>query len=192
MNNATVNKCVLGQIGFQSELKDELGLDVTSLGGSIQEEGFKCYARIDGVSKTVNFLVGGCQQKLLTFKYEVPEHWVEKYGLNQNGNHYSVGGTNRITIGNDQIWLHSQSCETSQSLGVQILKSSITGKYLLAGRAVDSDDNGGSNFQHKAIIGSGTESTNVLPMPFRQSGICLLYTSPSPRDVEESRMPSSA
>ena len=24
------------------------------------------------------------------------------------------------------------------------------------------------------------------------SGICLLYTSPSPRDVEESRMPSSA
>ena len=26
----------------------------------------------------------------------------------------------------------------------------------------------------------------------RQSSICLLYTSPSPRDVEESRMPSSA
>ena len=25
-----------------------------------------------------------------------------------------------------------------------------------------------------------------------QSNICLLYTSPSPRDVEESRMPSSA
>ena len=26
----------------------------------------------------------------------------------------------------------------------------------------------------------------------RMSGVCLLYTSPSPRDVEESRMPSSA
>ena len=26
----------------------------------------------------------------------------------------------------------------------------------------------------------------------KQSVICLLYTSPSPRDVEESRMPSSA
>ena len=25
-----------------------------------------------------------------------------------------------------------------------------------------------------------------------KSGFCLLYTSPSPRDVEESRMPSSA
>ena len=27
---------------------------------------------------------------------------------------------------------------------------------------------------------------------YRASNICLLYTSPSPRDVEESRMPSSA
>ena len=27
---------------------------------------------------------------------------------------------------------------------------------------------------------------------FTRSGDCLLYTSPSPRDVEESRMPSSA
>ena len=26
----------------------------------------------------------------------------------------------------------------------------------------------------------------------RTAGLCLLYTSPSPRDVEESRMPSSA
>ena len=26
----------------------------------------------------------------------------------------------------------------------------------------------------------------------KELGICLLYTSPSPRDVEESRMPSSA
>ena len=26
----------------------------------------------------------------------------------------------------------------------------------------------------------------------RDGGTCLLYTSPSPRDVEESRMPSSA
>ena len=27
---------------------------------------------------------------------------------------------------------------------------------------------------------------------YRKDGCCLLYTSPSPRDVEESRMPSSA
>ena len=30
------------------------------------------------------------------------------------------------------------------------------------------------------------------PKSLAQSWICLLYTSPSPRDVEESRMPSSA
>ena len=37
-----------------------------------------------------------------------------------------------------------------------------------------------------AVISQGNVSTlNVL-------GTCLLYTSPSPRDVEESRMPSSA
>ena len=28
--------------------------------------------------------------------------------------------------------------------------------------------------------------------PFGHCSVCLLYTSPSPRDVEESRMPSSA
>ena len=30
------------------------------------------------------------------------------------------------------------------------------------------------------------------PEDFKQYMSCLLYTSPSPRDVEESRMPSSA
>ena len=30
------------------------------------------------------------------------------------------------------------------------------------------------------------------PMTASEARICLLYTSPSPRDVEESRMPSSA
>ena len=32
----------------------------------------------------------------------------------------------------------------------------------------------------------------VTKLDLNQSTICLLYTSPSPRDVEESRMPSSA
>ena len=30
------------------------------------------------------------------------------------------------------------------------------------------------------------------PVYFAKNYVCLLYTSPSPRDVEESRMPSSA
>ena len=36
----------------------------------------------------------------------------------------------------------------------------------------------------------GVETTYVESVPETDS--CLLYTSPSPRDVEESRMPSSA
>ena len=38
----------------------------------------------------------------------------------------------------------------------------------------------------KGIVNSIPEREDILP------DICLLYTSPSPRDVEESRMPSSA
>ena len=33
---------------------------------------------------------------------------------------------------------------------------------------------------------------DILNTTFMNHGNCLLYTSPSPRDVEESRMPSSA
>ena len=32
----------------------------------------------------------------------------------------------------------------------------------------------------------------ITPPVLGRISICLLYTSPSPRDVEESRMPSSA
>ena len=39
---------------------------------------------------------------------------------------------------------------------------------------------------HRAVIHGATLEDGCLV------GICLLYTSPSPRDVEESRMPSSA
>ena len=48
------------------------------------------------------------------------------------------------------------------------------------------------------IVTTGTityeDVTNVdsLGIVTARGGFCLLYTSPSPRDVEESRMPSSA
>ena len=40
----------------------------------------------------------------------------------------------------------------------------------------------------------GLENTKwtSVESPFGEPSDCLLYTSPSPRDVEESRMPSSA
>ena len=37
-----------------------------------------------------------------------------------------------------------------------------------------------------------TDLTQAMGEPDIEIEICLLYTSPSPRDVEESRMPSSA
>ena len=38
----------------------------------------------------------------------------------------------------------------------------------------------------------GIESNWILKQSLKGLNCCLLYTSPSPRDVEESRMPSSA
>ena len=36
------------------------------------------------------------------------------------------------------------------------------------------------------------QDAEMLGGDAQNAGLCLLYTSPSPRDVEESRMPSSA
>ena len=49
----------------------------------------------------------------------------------------------------------------------------------------------------RAAGNTGPKPTNVATFAKRKKAamggyICLLYTSPSPRDVEESRMPSSA
>ena len=44
-------------------------------------------------------------------------------------------------------------------------------------------------FTQKEVGGVIKRESGVNP---EQSRCCLLYTSPSPRDVEESRMPSSA
>ena len=44
-----------------------------------------------------------------------------------------------------------------------------------------------------AIIGLGrTDFTDAKFRSVLEDGICLLYTSPSPRDLSTSRMPSSA
>ena len=43
-----------------------------------------------------------------------------------------------------------------------------------------------------AVISLLTMVNVILALKGRFHEVCLLYTSPSPRDVEESRMPSSA
>ena len=42
------------------------------------------------------------------------------------------------------------------------------------------------------LIVTDTKTTKIARAVYEASSDCLLYTSPSPRDVEESRMPSSA
>ena len=45
---------------------------------------------------------------------------------------------------------------------------------------------------HKIVESSNLVPNNDPTLMFANSGICLLYTSPSPRDRTRSRMPSSA
>ena len=46
--------------------------------------------------------------------------------------------------------------------------------------------------RHKKTTEKHLEITNLNRQYEEMESTCLLYTSPSPRDVEESRMPSSA
>ena len=46
--------------------------------------------------------------------------------------------------------------------------------------------------QHQGFIRALRVLSEPIPRQVLWNGACLLYTSPSPRDVEESRMPSSA
>ena len=41
-------------------------------------------------------------------------------------------------------------------------------------------------------LGVGAQATPKVATLIKKYGICLLYTSPSPRDLSTSRMPSSA
>ena len=45
---------------------------------------------------------------------------------------------------------------------------------------------------HQDPDNAPSDGPNMVPIDKLDELICLLYTSPSPRDVEESRMPSSA
>ena len=72
--------------------------------------------------------------------------------------------------------------------GVLLTQSSSNGQFEI--QAVSSDGSFGAT---QVIDHQGTlHAREILETSDGQLIICLLYTSPSPRDVEESRMPSSA
>ena len=91
--------------------------------------------------------------------------------------------------------------------GVQKTMTNITKRSLVAAGvlaalmagnvALAADVPAGVTLAEKQTLvrNNGSEVQSLDPHKIEgvpESNICLLYTSPSPRDVEESRMPSSA
>ena len=66
------------------------------------------------------------------------------------------------------------------------------GKTVLIMELINNVAKAHGGFSVFAGVGERTREGNDLYHEMIESGVCLLYTSPSPRDVEESRMPSSA
>ena len=75
--------------------------------------------------------------------------------------------------------------------GVDCIAAALLGASYVVG--IDKDDIGISHMQRvlSSLQQAGRE-VNVTPMQLDISEGCLLYTSPSPRDLSTSRMPSSA
>ena len=61
----------------------------------------------------------------------------------------------------------------------------------IIGRRVTLERKGGGYWAKCPFHGSGEEKTASFKV-YEETGTCLLYTSPSPRDLSTSRMPSSA
>ena len=119
--------------------------------------------------------------------------------LNANDPNSTLNALNKIGAEiekqDDKVFLHSRKNSFKSSLEDLDLGNSGTGMRLMMGLI--------SGLQIKAKL-IGDSSLSNRPMlriikPLEDMGVliksnkgCLLYTSPSPRDVEESRMPSSA
>ena len=100
-----------------------------------------------------------------------------------------------ILAANDRVATHNrQHFDESGLLAINLMSSPGSGKTSLLEATIDAL---GSELGF-AVIEGDLETENdaarirAKGVPALQITTCLLYTSPSPRDVEESRMPSSA
>ena len=90
------------------------------------------------------------------------------------------------------LWGNKDLVCNGGSIAINMTTGAVTGSgttFNTAGFIVSEGDvlivGAGATFGH-AVVESVTNDTSI------SVATCLLYTSPSPRDVEESRMPSSA
>ena len=91
------------------------------------------------------------------------------------------GATRDQVIAAIQAQMQGQSDELGSSLGSQLAST-----Y----RGIDRSSSEESGFIENILSGFGSGVVNTGEMA--ALGGCLLYTSPSPRDRQKSRMPSSA
>ena len=82
--------------------------------------------------------------------------------------------------------------KNSKLIGHFIWIGAIVTAILLAGCGLTNDSMSEESFGSEGVSLARQSDTFLQNRLFYQTIICLLYTSPSPRDVEESRMPSSA
>ena len=83
------------------------------------------------------------------------------------------------------LWIHAGPHKAASSYVTERLRQN-RGNLAAQGVLMDADDNCLANAIAEKRYEPVEEVLATLPSS------CLLYTSPSPRDVEESRMPSSA
>ena len=79
-----------------------------------------------------------------------------------------------------------------KNLEFPVIKVLIVLSSLVSAPIAMGDISGEWNFSLNVQGQSGSAVATIRQNDEEIEGTCLLYTSPSPRDVEESRMPSSA
>ena len=91
-----------------------------------------------------------------------------------------------------------QKSQASTLARLRINHSPIMGEETINGKKVKVEVVSGGTYKLEIPDGPTYYATSATIRPYLQRFMykrfvnCLLYTSPSPRDVEESRMPSSA
>ena len=107
------------------------------------------------------------------------------------------GDTLSYTVGYISVYLNgvllkpTTDYTASNGTSIVLVNAAGSGDVLQIARFVQIVGTGDSSLSELSGDGTTTAFT-IAANPNHENNTCLLYTSPSPRDVEESRMPSSA